>query len=470
MSDDIAFLELTELTARMHAGRLSPVEATEVMLRRIEALDPALHSFALVLPDSARAEAKAAEAEIAAGHIRGPLHGAPVAVKDLCWMAGVPTAAGTTIYADFRPTEDATVVRRLREAGAIILGKLQLTEGAYADHHPKITPPANAWNAAHWSGSSSSGSGVATAAGLCYGSLGSDTGGSIRFPCAAEGLTGIKPTWGRVSRYGVFELAATLDHIGPMARSARDAAAMLSAIAGPDPHDPTALQTEPQNFADGIDGGVAGLRVGIDRAWIARASDDATRGVLDATEAALRTLGAEIVDVTFPDVRQAVADWFPLCGVEVAVAHEATYPARRAEYGPALAGLIDLGRGLSGMEYQHIVLRREDLRGRVNALFGTIDLLLIPAQGPAAPTLASMATFGQDAALLETLLTYTCPFDMTGHPTITLPGGLTDAGMPVAFQLVATHRGEALLCRAGHAFQTVTDHHRRHPVLPYKQG
>ena len=365
MSDDIAFLELTELTARMHAGTLSPVEATETMLTRIEALDPALHSYALVLPAAAaRAQAKAAEAAIAAGHIRGPLHGAPIAVKDLCWMAGVPTAAGTTIHADFRPAEDATVVRRLRDAGAIILGKLQLTEGAYADHHPKITPPVNPFGAEYWSGASSSGSGVATAAGLCYGSLGSDTGGSIRFPCAAEGLTGLKPSWGRVSRYGVFELAATLDHIGPMTRSARDAAAMLSVIAGPDPHDPTALHCEPPDFSAHLDGGVAGLRVGIDRAWVARAADDATRAVLAEAEATLRGLGASITEIAFPDVRQSVADWFPLCGVEVAVAHEATYPSRQAEYGPALAGLIELGRGLSGMDYQRIILRREDLRGR----------------------------------------------------------------------------------------------------------
>jgi amidase len=371
-----------------------------------------------------------------------------------------------TIYGDNIPNEDGTVVAKLNAAGAITLGKLQLTEGAYADHHPHVTPPVNPFGAEYWSGASSSGSGVATAAGLCYGSLGSDTGGSIRFPSAAEGLTGLKPTWGRVSRYGVFELAATLDHIGPMTRSARDAAAMLSAIAGPDPHDPTALQSEPLDFAAHIDGGVAGLRVGVDRAWIERASDATTRRVLAEAEAVLVGLGASIVEVAFPPVQQAVADWFPLCGVEVAVAHYATYPARQSEYGPALAGLIDLGRGLSGMDYQRIILRREDLRGRVNALFGAIDLLLIPAQGRAAPTLAAMATLGQDAAMMDSLLTFTCPFDLTGHPTITLPGGFTEAGMPVAFQLVAAHRAEALLCRAGHAFQTVTDHHKRHPALP----
>ena len=464
--DDLAYLELTDLTARMHARTLSPVEVTEVMLERIAALDPALHSYALVLADSALAEARAAEAQIARGTVLGPLHGAPVAVKDLCWMEDVPTAAGTTIHQAFRPSEDATVVRRLRDAGAIILGKLQLTEGAYADHHPKVTPPVNPWGASYWPGASSSGSGAATAAGLCYGSLGSDTGGSIRFPSAAQGLTGLKPSWGRVSRHGVFELAATLDHIGPMTRSARDAAAMLGVLAGADERDPTAFQGDVPDYLAQIDGGIAGLRVGIDRGWVDRAADAATRHVLAEAERVLNNLGAEIVDVVFPDVRQAVADWFPLCGVEVAVAHEATYPARKEEYGPALSGLIELGRGLSGMDYQHIVLRREDLRGRVNALLGTIDLLLLPAQGRAAPTLAETAQLGEDTGLLDSLLTFTCPFDLTGHPTLTLPGGSTEDGMPVAFQLVAAHRAEGLLCRAGHAFQGMTNHHRRHPTLP----
>src|SRR5277367_6507604 len=240
MTSDLHYLELTEIARRLHAREISPVEATTAQLARIERLDGQLKSYAHMMAEAALVQARTAEAEIMRGEIRGPLHGVPIAVKDLCWTRGVPTAAGMSIYKDFRPTEDATVVRKLNAAGAVILGKLQLTEGAYADHHPGIAPPVNPWNAAHWSGASSSGSGVATAAGLCYGSLGSDTGGSIRFPSAANGVTGLKPTWGRVSRHGVFELAASLDHIGPMARSVADAAAVLTAIAGPDPLDPTA--------------------------------------------------------------------------------------------------------------------------------------------------------------------------------------------------------------------------------------
>jgi amidase len=462
---DLSFLELTEVAKRIQSRDITSVAVTEAMLERIAALDGALASYALVLPEIALAQAAEADAEIEAGVIRGPLHGVPVAVKDLCWMKGVPTAAGMTIYADFKPDEDATVVARLQAAGAVILGKLQLTESAYADHHPKITPPKNPWNAAYWPGASSSGSGVATAAGLCYGSLGSDTGGSIRFPSAAQGLTGLKPTWGRVSRYGVFELAATLDHVGPMTRSARDAAAVLAAIAGPDEKDPTALQAPVPDYMAALNGGAAGLRIGYPAAWIAQSADAKTRAVAEAALAVMSALGAEIQEVVFPDITQAVEDWFPLCGVETAFAHLKTYPVRRAEYGPALKGLIDLGRNISGLDYQRIVLHREDLRGRVNALMAGLDLLLIPAMGFAAPTLEKMASLGTDATLMNSLLGFTCPFDMTGHPTITLPGGFTEAGMPVAFQFVAGHCAEAMLLQAGEAFQQATDWHKRHPVL-----
>src|SRR5690349_3127599 len=199
--------------------------------------------------------------------ILSQLHGVPVAVKDLCWTEGIATAAGMPLHKDFVPAVDATVVRKLREAGAVLLGKLQLTEGAFADHHPDVPPPVNPWHPDHWSGASSSGSGVATAAGLCFGSLGSDTGGSIRFPSAANGNTGLKPTWGRVSRHGCFELAASLDHIGPMCRSATDAAIVLAAIAGADPDDPTTLRAPVPDYLAGDDRTLQGVRVGLDEAY-----------------------------------------------------------------------------------------------------------------------------------------------------------------------------------------------------------
>jgi amidase len=333
-----------------------------VQLDRIAGLDGPLSSFALVTADAAMAQAEAAAIEITSGLYGGALHGVPVAVKDLFWMEGVPTAAGGTVYKRLRPDEDATVVRRLKAAGAVVLGKLQMTEGAYSDHHPSVTPPKNPWNATYWPGISSSGPGVATAAGLCFGALGSDTGGSIRWPAAANGLTGLKPTWGRVSRHGVLELAPTLDHVGPLARSAADAGAMLGAVAGRDPNDPTAVLVPVPDYQAAVRQGGQDLRIGVDPAWNSDGVEATTQAVLSEAVEAFRALGATIGAVRFPDVTQTVADWSPNCAVEAAVAHEATYPARKEEYGPVLASVLDTGRTLSGTDYQKILLRRLDFR------------------------------------------------------------------------------------------------------------
>jgi amidase len=464
-SEDLHYLGLLEVGKLIQSRQLSPVEVTQAQLDRIARLDGALKSYAHLTRASALEQAHAAEKEIAAGKVRGPLHGVPVAVKDLCWIKDVPSAHGMTIYRDHCPKDDATVVARLKAAGAVILGKLQQTEGAYADHHPQIDPPKNPWNANLWPGVSSSGSGVATAAGLCYGSLGTDTGGSIRFPSAANAVTGLKPTWGRVSRYGAFELAATLDHIGPMARSAADCGAMLGVIAGADPKDRTALPVDVPDYLRNLSGDLRGVKVGVDRRWTSEGVDATVSKAFAEALRVVAELGAEIVDVTFPDPTAVIADWFPLCGIEVAVAHEGTYPSRKAEYGPGLAGLIDLGLQQSGTDYQKIVLRREAFRGEVRALLGTVDLLAIPAQAFAAPTLAKMATLTEDPDMLGGLLRFTCPFDMTGSPTITLPAGFTEDGGPVAFQFVGRHLDEARLVRAGDAFQRKTDWHNRHPSL-----
>lgn len=460
---DLHYLDLVELATRISTREVSPLAVTRAQLDRIASLDGALGSYALVMADAAMAHAEEAEAEIAAGRYRGPLHGMPIAVKDLCWTQGFPTAAGMSIYKDYRPSEDATVVRRLKHAGAVLLGKLQLTEGAYSDHHPSVTPPKNPWNPDYWPGISSSGPGVATAAGLCYGCLASDTGGSIRWPSAANGVTGLKPSWGRVSRYGVFELAATLDHVGPMARSAADCGVILGIVAGSDPKDPTAVLDPVPSFSAVATEGVRGLRIGVDAVWNSKDVDVATQAVLSKAAETFRALGASIVHVQFPDVAQAIADWVPNCAVEAAVAHESTYPARKDEYGPVLASVIETGRSLSAVDYQKILLRRLDLRGRVAALFTTIDLLLTPVHPFAPLTLAMIRTLGEQPDLIAGLQRYTCPFDMTGNPTITLPGGFTQAGLPIGLQLVAAQLGEPALIRAGVDFQRVTSWHRRHP-------
>ncbi|MGF6416302.1 amidase [Paraburkholderia sp. MM5482-R1] len=458
------YMEVRELARLIATREISPVEVTTAMLERIERLDPTLHSYALVMRDEALASAREAERKVLNGEALGPLHGVPLAVKDLYWCAGSPTAAGTTIHRNFVPTEDATAVKRLRDAGAIVLGKLQLTEGAFATHHPEIAEPVNPWRPGHWAGASSSGSGVATAAGLCYASLGTDTGGSIRFPCAANGLTGIKPTWGRVSRHGVFALGASLDHPGPMARSAADASLLLGAIAGHDPLDPTSLPEArlvlPDDAYD-----LGGLRIGIDAEWNSNGTDDVIVHALARVVEVVKSLGAQVEEVRVPDVRTVVDEWQVNCGVEVAVAHADTYPRLAAHYGPALTRLIEIGRETSGMTYQQVLLNRAALRGKINRLMSGIDLLIVPMQPFAAPTHEQLGALAQDPELNARLIQFTAPFNSSGHPAIALPCGLTLAGLPIGFQFVAAHGAEAPLCRAGMAYQKASDWHRLHPAL-----
>lgn len=464
-NDELCGLDLVEVGRRIAARSLSSTDVTQALLERIARLDARLRSYATLTPEAALAAAAQADREIAQGRQRGPLHGVPVAVKDLCDTAGIATAAGMTIFQQRVPLKDAGVVARLKAAGAVLLGKLQMTEGAFAAHHPAIEPPLNPWSAAHWTGVSSSGSGVATAAGLCYGSLGSDTLGSIRFPSTMNGLTGLKPTWGRVSRAGVFALAETMDHVGPMTRSAADAAAMLGAIAGADADDPTAARQPVPDYLATLDGGLRGLRVGVDRAFIESGADADMVRVTQAAAATLAELGASLQAVQFPSPDQVVRDAVLLCATEAAVAHEATYPARASEYGPVLSGLLALGRKADGLALAKVHQRRRQFSGQLAALLGEIDVLLLPAMDIAAPTLDYVAAHRNDPDARYARVRFTAPFDMTGSPCLTLPGGATAEGLPVGFQLVGRHFEEALLLRAGHAYQRATQWHRRRPPL-----
>jgi amidase len=464
MSANFHYLSLDEVARRLKARTLTSVDATQAIFDRIDRLDPKLKSYATLTRERALADAGARDAETAAGASRGPLHGVPIAVKDLCNTEGVATAAGMAIHRANVPTEDATVVARLKAKGAVILGKLQMTEGAYGAHHPSIPAPLNPWNAAYWTGSSSSGSGAATAAGLCFASLGSDTGGSIRFPSTMNGLTGLKPTWGRVSRAGVFPLAESLDHIGPMTRSALDCAIMLGVIAGADERDPTAVTLPVPDYVATVTEGVKGKRIG--RPVNLAGLDDDGRRALDGATDVLGKAGATIVDVALPaSFDQAALDWVPLCAVECAIAHEATYPARGGEYGGVLAGLIDVGRRLSGTDLAHLQLRRAAITGALNRLLASVDLLLMPVMPRAVWSLEALAAAGRDPEMVGMRLRYTAPFDMSGHPTLTLPGGMTSDGMPVGFQIVSRAFDEAGILVAGHAYQQATDWHLKRPPL-----
>ncbi len=461
--DAVHYLSLMDVSAALRSGALTSTGVTEALLARIGRYDGKLKSYTTLVADRAMAKAREADAELNSGFCRGPLHGVPIAVKDLCYTSFAPTAAGMFIHKDFVPPYDATVVERLERAGAIILGKLSMTEGAYATHHPKMLTPINPWHAEVWTGSSSSGSGAATAAGLCYASLGSDTGGSIRFPSSGCGLTGLKPTWGRVSRYGICHLSESLDHIGPMTRTAADAAAILSVIAGADPHDPTAVLDPVPDYLAEIGGGIRGLKVGIAKAYAFDGIDAEVLAVLEGAEEVLVALGARLMPVIFPSIEAASTAWGHLCSVETAIAHEATYPSQADAYGAGLGGFIAAGRKVTPFELGKAQITRGKFAGEVAAIFQDIDVLLAPVMTTPTPSAAQWIEMVKGD--ISHLLRYTAEFNFTGQPSITLNGGFDKRGAPIGFQLIGKHLSENLLLRAGHAYQSLTEWHARHPVL-----
>ena len=462
MTDELHWLTLTEAAGLIRARELSPVELTSSMLERIAALDGELHAYVTVTDDQAMARATEAASEIAAGRLRGPLHGVPIGIKDLCNTTGVATAAGTAVRRDYVPSENATVVDRLEDAGAISLGKLTLTEGAYVTHHPSVPVPVNPWNRERWTGVSSSGSGVATAAGLCFASLGSDTGGSIRFPSAGCGVVGIKPTWGRVSRYGVFPLAASLDHIGPMARTVADAAVVLQVIAGFDAHDATSCRDAVPDYTAALSRSLNGLRIGIDETYVTRGMDaEITSIVMRCTEV-FTAAGALIVSIGFPDVTEVVSAWPAICAAEAAVAHAGLFPERAEEYGSGLAQLLAAGRALSAMDYAKAHEARLRFRGELAGVFEDVDLVLCPSMGVPTPPAGLTA---EDPEAVSTLLRFTAPFDFSGNPTISVPCGFTADGMPVSLQLVGRNLEEERLLAAAHSYERATEWHTRRPPL-----
>jgi len=461
------FHTIAELAALIKSQQISPVEVTQTLLERIAQLDRRYKSYATVMADDALRAARVAEQEIRAGTYRGALHGVPVAVKDLCYTQGVRTMGGTRVLADHVPHFDATVVARLRAAGAILLGKLNLTEGAMGGYHPDFDIPVNPWHAERYAGASSSGSGVATAVGLCFGSLGSDTGGSIRFPAAACGVVGLKPTWGRVSRYGVLALAESLDHVGPMTRSTLDAAIVLQAIAGHDPHDPTSRLDPVPDLVHDIAAGITGVRLGFDEQYATRDVDPELANAVLAGVRVLESLGATIVPVQLPDLAPYLAAWPTLCTAEAVAAHAATYPARRDEYGPWFRGWLDLGASVSGADYARANNLRAACNGLLRQVWQHIDALACPAMPtppfPVTPQglYGPMPREGFNMARLR----FTAPYDFNGAPTLSVPCGLSRDGLPLSLQFVGKPLGEPLLCRLGHAYEQATAWHALRPPV-----
>jgi amidase len=461
--EEIVFRPLTEVAGLLRRREVSSVELTETLLKRIARVDVTFHSYATVMEDRALEAARRADGEIGAGRYRGPLHGAPIAVKDLCFTKGVRTMGGTAALAGHVPDFDATVVERLEAAGAVILGKLNLTEGAMGGYHPSFPIPLNPWNRGVWTGGSSSGSGVATAAGLAYATLGSDTGGSIRFPSAACGVVGLKPTWGRVSRHGVLALAESLDHVGPMTRRVADAAVVLQAIAGRDGNDPTSLLDPVPDFSADLGRGVKGVRLGVDEDYLRRKADPELAEAVLAGVRDLEGLGAEVVTVRLPDFDDYVPAWQTLCTAEAVAAHAATYPSRRDDYGPWFRDWLDLGARVSGADYARAHYARAACNGRLRAVMAGIDLLVCPSMTAPPHPVTPEGLYGPMVKRDVSFQRFTVPFDFNGAPTLSVPCGFTRGGLPLSIQFVGHPLREDLICRVGHAYEQATEWHKLRP-------
>ena len=445
---------------------ISPVELTEAMLQRIADLDDKLHSYLLVTGDLAKAQAKTAEAEIQAGNYRGPMHGIPIGLKDLVYTKGITTTCASKILRDFVPDFDAAIVEKLNAAGAITLGKLNLTEFALYGYHPDFTPPNNPWKLDHWSGISSSGSGAATSGSLCFASIGTDTGGSIRFPSSACGIVGIKGTFGKVSRYGIFPLSDTMDHPGPMARTVADAAAMLAVLEGRDERDP-ATRTDPRvDYLSLLDGDVRGLRVGIEREYCTTGTDPEQAAASFAALDHYQALGAEIVELNAPDLADSGNNWLDTCAVDALMRHREYFPARADDYGPGYRALLEHGTRVTAEQYAKGALARQAVMARLENIFSRCDVMLCPAT----PTPAPPQTETPPQAVMADedvpgLVRFTGPFDFSGSPSITLPNGFNQAGLPLSMQLIGRHGDEATIIRAAYAYEQTTDWHKQRPAF-----
>jgi amidase len=471
-SEALHYIGLQEAARRIASRELSPVRLTQHMLDRIAQVDPVLKSYATVMGEQALADARAAEKEIQSGSYRGGLHGVPIAVKDLCYTKGVRTMGGTAVLRDFVPTFDATVVSRLRAAGAVVLGKLNLSEGATAGYSPAFGVPLNPWNHDRWPGMSSSGSGVATAAGLCFAAIGTDTGGSIRNPSSANGVVGLKPTYGRVSRYGVLVMAESLDHVGTMARRVSDAAIMFDAIAGQDPNDPTSLASPPVAVMKDLDKSVRGMRIGIDRDYALKGIDAGQAAALEAALKVLTGLGARVVDVRMPDLAGAVDMWFTLCASEIVAAHTANFPSRANEYGPYMRAFLETGAGITQEQVAAARTKRAEFTAKFNAVLESVDAMAGPAGGdPAWPIthalqVGSLPEYHKAwSAAAPRSSEFTMPMDLAGVPAICLPSGFSTDGLPYSIQLSGRRLSEPALCRLAQAYEKATDWHTRHPTV-----
>ena len=470
--DDRTGLTLSEASQLVRSKKVSPVELTHECLSRIERLNPKLNAFITVTADSAVAEAREAEAEVQHDRWRGPLHGIPIALKDMVDTAGVHTTAASGVFKDRVPTEDAEIVRRLKAAGAVFLGKLNLQECAYGGSSAisYFGPVHNPWNLDYSPGGSSGGSAAAVAARLCFAAIGTDTGGSIRQPSAYCGVIGLKPTYGRVSTSGVIPLSWSLDHVGPITRTAMDAALMLDVIAGYDPQDTTSIDAHVPDYAATIAATTSSLRLGIPRAYF---YDDLHPEIQAAMEAALLVLTR--ITASEHDVAPLLTDatyssWMdPYAAIFTAeaYAYHKDYIARNPElYQAPTLKRLRVGADVTTAAYIQSRRRLDQVRRSIAQAFNSVDLLITPTVRVPPFTIADLQADPDTIRAKElAMLHNTRPWNFPGLPTISVPSGFTRTGLPIGMQITGPSGGEATVLRLAYAYEQATEWRKRKPNL-----
>ena len=469
ISTEPALLSLTSVAQAIAAKRVSSREVTQSCLDRITQWQLRLNAFMAIEAEAALAAADAADAALAKGNVSGGLHGVPLAHKDMYYDAGKVVTCGSKIRRDFVATVTSTALQRLKDAGTIRLGSLQMAEFAYGPtgHNSHYGPVHNPWAVDRITGGSSSGSGAAVAARLTFAALGSDTGGSIRMPAHFCGVTGLKTTYGRISRAGAMPLSQSLDTVGPLARSAEDCALLLGLMAGADPEDPTAIAGPVPDYRAAAREPIKGLTIGVPTAFYVDDLDPEVARILDETVAVLKREGVDIVQVELPDQRQLTAACQLVLAVEAAAFHKRWLIERPQDYGPQVLMRLQNGLAIPGVSYLEAMRWRGPALAAHLAAVAGVDAVIAPVAPVAAPTLAeSDVGNSPDAeAVIQRLTRFTRPVNYLGLPSLAIPTGFTASSLPVGMQLIGRSFDEATLLRIGAAFQRTTDFHDRIPEL-----
>jgi aspartyl-tRNA(Asn)/glutamyl-tRNA(Gln) amidotransferase subunit A len=467
---ELAGLTLAEASRLVRAKEVSPVELVEACVARIREVNDKLAAYISVYEEQARAVAKAAEAMVRAGHWLGPLHGVPVSLKDNVAVRGLATTAGSKILCDWIPDEDATVTARLRQAGAIFVGKTNMHEFAWGgtSANPHYGAVRNPWNPERFPAGSSGGSGVAVAARTCYGAIGTDTGGSIRLPSAINGIVGIRPTYGRVSNAGIIPLAWSMDTAGPMTRTVEDCAIMFNVIAGPDPKDPSCSAAPVVDYTADLGRGVRGIRIGVVPGYFFH---HLQRPVHDAVRSALKTfegLGASVVEINVENIHGNISAQLTIESAEPSSYHQRWLRERPGDYGEDVRTLLEIGEMLLATHYVQAQRYRSLLRSEFLDAFKTIDVFICPTLPFTATPVGAMKVVienGVEEDMLSAIMQYTGVPSLTGLPSLNVPCGFDQDGLPVGMQIIGPPFAEAALFRVGAAFQAATGFHKQAPAL-----